>query len=228
MKIEEKKNRKFVANVGSYELVPIIDPNSEFKYRYPSKSMALKKLEDISLKYIVSKDNDEESEENLLLWIKGYQITEEEISRGYLGNYCLINIRKSGKIYTFIGEKILKPLKHHPQRKRKPAPHPDWGHPIMRYIKKQPLFDSEIEAKIQLIKLQEQFPKAAIPGGKRLYLQVFSNQYKSEPNSKPVKKFIFEVIPKENDKYAIDYWENPVQGKLERYKFHEYNFSTFR
>ncbi len=221
-KILEKRT----ATIRSFELVPILNSESNFVYQYDKKSFAIQRLQDIRRKYIISKENEELEEDNLLLWIKGYEITEKEELEGYLGNFCIVSLVESKEGFSFKAEKIKKPLSNHPQKKRKNNLHPNWGHPILRKIRKQHFFYGESEARLQLNKLLNEYPKSAIPAGNRLYIFVWNREY-LEGGSKPFKKFIFEVVEKENGKYIIDYWENPVQAKLIRYKFIEYNFSTF-
>lgn len=222
------ENKIKYAMASSIELIPLLKEEGKSAYRFRSKIEAINRLKQIANRYLISKENDEDITDSLILWIRDYALTEGEISEGRTGNFCLIQVHPDDERYTLVATKQERATKFHPQGNRRSygAPMPNWGHPFLRKIKKGIIFEEPYEARLSLLKLHEEFPTRSIPAGNRLYLMIFSREYFKEVG-KPCKKFIFEISETETGATTIKFWENPSTGPLKRYKFHAFNLSTF-
>ena len=128
-------------------------------FRFETVEQATSRLEAVKKHFIISsrlpKDDDEKT---LKLWIRGYDISEDEEKQGYLGNYAAIKVKEIDGKFTLTTEKQRIALKYHPQRKRPRQTHPDWGHPALRVVKKGTIFETVIEAQKVLNQLHEEYP----------------------------------------------------------------------
>ena len=162
--------------------------------RLPNEQSALDKMENIREHFVVSKQQIEDGKNpSLMLWIKGFDVSSEELKKGYLGHFAVIAPKMlEDKKFTLTATKVEFELAKHPQRKyqAKKQRHPNWGHPVLRKIKKGVKNVSLEEAASMLIKLHEEYPDASIPGDLKLYLMIYQKPNKGE---KPIKKYVFEI-----------------------------------
>lgn len=163
--------------------------------RLPSEEMALKKMAGIRSHFVVSKQHIEQSDTpNLMLWIKGFEVSKAELKEGYLGHFAVIAPKKlPDDRWTLTATKIEFELAKHPQRKyqAKKQRHPNWGHPLLRKIKKG-ISDLTLEEGVaMLMKLHEEYPDASIPGELKLYLMIYK---KADKGEKPITKWVFEMV----------------------------------
>ncbi len=153
----------------------------------------------------------EGKKKSVILWVKDYDITPEEKEKGYLGNFIAISYKQADKKWTLYPTKILMDLKHHPLRAYKnDQKHPNWGHPILRAIKKKTPYKTLDAANKALMQLHEQYPTASIPTKSKFYLMIFSRE--ANP-AMPVQKYVFEIKTNSDGSYGIDVRLNDYKAK---------------
>lgn len=178
-------------------------------YRFATEEQARQQLHIFRDHFVLSKHQNEGAHENnILLWIKGYALTPAEKENGWTGNYSAIGIvkRNDGK-YTLEGKKVESDLKFHPQRQRPKHKHPNWGHPILRSVKKQRVYASVEAAQAELQLLHEEYPEVTIPLTNKLYLIIYSRQ-----QTPPAQKFVLEVKVDDDGGFYIDSYPNEYKG----------------
>lgn len=167
-------------------------------FSFETHAQAEARLAGIRQLCVVSKDSDEET---LVLWVKDF-VDEDERADGYAGNFAGIRVAllPNGR-FTLAAEKIVKHKKFHPRRVREKHSHPNWGHPILRRIKKETAYASAADAQAALDALHEEYPAISIPGKGRLLLMVYGPVAKGDP----VSKYVLEIKPGEDDTWRIAY-----------------------
>ncbi len=177
-------------------------------FKFPTEAEAVERLETIKDYFIVSKEQDNETENlSVKIWIKGFMVTEGEEKLGYLGNFALMQyaLTEDGK-YTLYAEKLEVPLRTHPQKRYPKHKHPNWGHPVLRKIKKGHVYPTIEDAQADLQRLHEEFPQVSIPTNAKMYIIIYS---KDGPEDKrPVKKFILEIQLVDGGGFTIEIKEN--------------------
>lgn len=178
------------AHIDDRDIRAIADGLHSFK----SKSEALAKLTKLANMYIISKENENLGDNELHLWIDGFEVTPEERNNSLIGNYGLIRVIEADDLFVLELEKDVRGSGH-PHRKRKMRHHPDFGHPLLRLVRKgRAKYTTEIEAQEALKRMYMDYPNVCIPANNflRLYLMIFSRAHEGSP----VKKYILntEVI----------------------------------
>ncbi len=187
---------------------PNIEAVTEALFRLESIDQAKERLNSISDYFIISKDqpDPEEGVQPLKLWIKGYGLTPEDEAKGFLGHYAIVRaVRLDNGVYTLTAEKVVMAPRFHPQRVRPKRKHPDWGHPILRKIRKGITFATVEEGQTMLQDLHQQFPEVTIPNANKLFCIIYQ---KREDASKPVQKFVFTIEVLSEGGYTIQWREN--------------------
>ena len=195
-----------IANIKN----PLIESAVSGLLRLENKEQALERLEQIKTRYILSRSQEEDQAvPSARLWIKGYNITEEEKKKGYLGNYVLITIEPSedGK-YTLKGEKQDIALNFHPQKKRQKQRHPNWGHPLLRELKKDILYATVDEPRDIFQKLHEEYPDITIPCHNKMYIMIYERK---PEGGNPVQKYILEIELQKEGGFKIIHRKNDYQ-----------------
>ena len=173
---------------------PLIEALVNDLYRFDKREQAVERLNSLRENFILSKKQheiDAEKKDNLALWIKGFDVSEQEAKWGYVGNFVIISVEKSkDKKFTLKAIKVESDVNHHPQKKRKKQRHPNWGHPVLRNVKKGKNFNTVQEAQSELNRLHEEFPEVTIPNLSKLYVMIYS---RSDNPKKPVQKFVLEI-----------------------------------
>lgn len=188
---------------------PTIEAVVKQLLRLPDAAAAVRKMDAIRSHFITSqKQLTDTKTPSIILWIKGFDVSDAELAAGYLGHFAAIAPKKlpEGK-WTLTATKMMLDLKEHPAKKYQVVKqrHPNWGHPVLRKIKKGITHSSVEDAAGLLLKLHEEYPDASIPGELKLYLMVFG---RTDDGSKPLKKWVFEIKPTGDDCVKIDYYEN--------------------
>ena len=185
--------------------------------RYSTLAQAQNELNSLKTQYITSRKSEPNKTSFIIFWIYNYELTEEEIEQGYIGNFAKIMIKMlANKLYTLVIEKFPEEVRCHPQKKRDTHHlHPNFGHPIIRSVKKGKKYQNEKDAQYQLERLHIEHPSTIPATRNKLYLMIYS-----KCDTPPIKKFILEV-KYDGDKFFLNLTENPEQGKLSRYKFDE-------
>jgi len=176
-------------------------------YSFKTKEDAQQILAGLREKFILSKLTPADSKDSLILWIKDFEITEEE-KKKYAGNFASLFIEQKGKKFTLLAQKIPTDIKNHPQKVYEKSQHPNWGFPILRSVKKGKKFKTTEAASKELRILQEEFPKTAVPGAGKLYLMIYEKAIGKEKGG-AVNKYVLEIkASPENDGFIIDYYLN--------------------
>lgn len=181
-------------------------------YRFANEEQAKQQLQIFRDHFVLSRHQNEESGENgIILWIKGYDVTNDEKKGGYTGNYALVGLKKlaDGK-HTLVATKLESELKYHPQRQRPKHKHPNWGHPILRSVKKQRIYPTVEAAQKELQMLHEEYPQVTIPLTNKLYLIIYSRQ-----QNPPAQKFVLEIKVGDDGGFFIDAYENDYKAPKE-------------
>lgn len=186
---------------------PTIEALVHGLYKYIDHKDALGRLENIRANFVMSKDAPESSKDHpmAVFWIKGYALTDAEIEKGFTGHFCRMEITTNAKgQFTLGATKVEVPLDKHPQKKRKPAAHPNWGHPVMRSVKKGKVYTTLEAAAAELELLHLEFPEVSIPGVNKLYLIIYE---KREGVKQPTRKIALELVAKDGG-FAIQWKDN--------------------
>lgn len=195
---------------------PTIEAVVKQLLRLPDEQAALRKMQALRSHFVTSrKELPESKTANVILWVKGFEVSNTELEEGYLGHFAVISPKRmpDGR-WTLAATKITLDIKEHPSRKyqAKKQRHPNWGHPVLRKIKKGIKYATVEEAAGLLLKLHEEYPDASIPGELKLYLMVYGRE---NPGDNPLKKWVFEIKP-EGELYKIDMYENIRKPKADQ------------
>jgi len=182
-------------------------------FRFASETQARKKLEALAKDFTISTKHRPTNlvEDALFLWIKGLEVSDKDQKKGYKGNFAGIYFKKlsTGK-FTLYHQKIDIDIKHHPQQQRRKTSHPNWGHPILRQVKKGKKYDSIALAQKDLEALHEEYPTTTIPLGTKLNIMVYSKAYGHE---KPIKKHALEIKAHQEGGFIIEIAERTEKLK---------------
>ena len=189
---------------------PTIEATVNGLYRFENEKQALDRIQTLRDNFIISKTQDDD-DSTTFLWIKGFEITDKESEAGYLGNFAEIQIKKleDGK-FALGAEKVETDIKNHPQKKRPKQAMPNWGHPILRKIKKGEKFEEVEPAQELLQRLHENFPETSIPVTNKVYAMVYSRK---ENPKKPIQKYVFEIKTLKEGGFFIEYSLNEYEAK---------------
>lgn len=143
----------------------------------------------------------EQNNSKITLWIKGYNISNTEHKKGYLGNFADIEIKESDGLYSLKCKKRKISLKFHPQKKRTENAHPNWGHPILRDIKNGRIFNKKEEATEELARLHAQFPNTSISTSDKLLIIIYE---KIEGEKQKTHKYILQATSNECGGFIIE------------------------
>lgn len=196
--MEPEKNTLKYATMSNQLIQAIVGGH----FRFASEVQAKTKLASLHEQFIHSSKRPEGlAPEAVYLWIKGFGITEKDTKQGYKGNFAVVMFKpaaakSAGGVvkYTLFAAKHDVELKQHPMQARKKTSHPNWGHPILKSIKKGKLYKSLKAAEADLQALHEEYPTTTIPLGNKLNVMVYSKKQGEEnPDVKPIKKHVLEI-----------------------------------
>lgn len=177
-------------------------------YRYKDRAQALARFTSIAKNFVLSKEQPATTKDDpiVVFWIKGYALAEAELTEGFTGHFTEMRItkRKDG-IFTLTATKVEKPLNIHPQKKRPSAKHPNWGHPVMRAVKRGKAYATVEAAQAELELLHLEFPEVTIPGSGKLYIIV----YEKRPGiTRPTHKIALEIEAQSGGGFIINHRDN--------------------
>lgn len=190
---------------------PTINAIVKSLFRFTTQEQALSRIAQLKDFFVTSKQSG--SPNSVIIWINGYGLTEEETAQGYMGNFAIISYKTAGKKFTISATKLDSELQHHPQRRRPKTKHPDWGHPVLRDIKKKRIYFSAKEASRELFRLHEEFPDVSIPDENRLMIIIYEKQ---ESGKSPVQKYKFAVKALPKGGFFIEFKKNVRTAKPRR------------
>ena len=119
---------------------------------------------------------------SLVLWIKGYDTTPEDRTRGYMGHFAHIyaTIGDDG-FWTLKAEKIRTGLARHPMRSKR-SKFPSWANPVLKEIMSGKVYPTQAAAQNALQALHEGYPEASTPGVGKLSICIASKLPTGEQN----------------------------------------------
>ncbi len=197
-----KANKK-KATINSLLIKTVIGNESD---AFDNKSKAQKLLSKLKENFFISKKIECEDNDSLVLWIQGYDLSEDEISKGYMGNFAKITIIEHNGQFKLKHEKIESDS--HPQRIRdSKGKYPNFGHPVLRAAKSKKTYPTFEEARKQLSLLKSEYDDTAfLINDKLLILMIYSKNHQPTPElkPKPIKKYQLEIIENEDGTYSLE------------------------
>ncbi len=185
------------------------------RFRFEHEGQAIDKLEFFKESFTTSRQDEDENQPEkpcLVMWVKDYDVTEEEEEQGFLGNYLFITPKQMPTgIYTLDAVKLNTELKFHPRRKRKKERLPNWGHPILRAVKKQKVYPALEDILMELDQLHMEYPETTIPGDNKLLLMIFDRQ--ADPKN-PAQKYVLKIVPHKEGGFTFEYKLNDYTGRM--------------
>ena len=192
---------------------PTIEALVHGLYRYKDRAQALARFQSIAEHFVLSKEQPETTAENpaCIFWIKGFGVTDDEVEKGFTGHFAQMEISTlSNGQFSLTAMKIDRPLTSHPQRKRPTSKHPNWGHPIMRAIKKGKIYTTIEAAQAELDQLHLEYPEVSIPGPAKLYIIIYE---KREGIARPTHKIAIEIKTDDTGKFLLVARDNEKASK---------------
>ena len=197
------KKEKIYASIKAPAIAAAVDG----LYSFVSETDAVNLLNLFQENFIVSKNHQTETDKNeKIFWIRGFALSEKKTEDGFKGNFGHFKIKKvSKKKFTIEVKKLEIELKFHPEKVHQKHRHPNWGHPILRSVKKKKIYETMEAAHKELILLQEQYPLVTIPAQEKLYAMIFE---KNNNKKSTVKKYILIIEKNSGGGYYINCEEN--------------------
>jgi hypothetical protein len=163
-------------------------------FRFESQDIAAARLAWIGQHFIRAKNPEGEEAGALRLWISGFAVMADEKKQGFRGHYARLTLAAiDSGCFTLKAEKIPVELSRHPQKQRPAAPHPNWGHPVMRAVETGKAYSSITVARAELIALHQEFPEATIPGKDMLHVMVYNRKTAAEGAASPIQKLTIAI-----------------------------------
>jgi hypothetical protein len=198
---------------------PTISAITHALYRFTSADEAADRVKMLKAHFIIAKKQIENpTHPSVILWIKGYEVTEEERKRGIIGHYAVVSYKEKAGKFTLYATKMDVPVSEHPQRAQILRDNPNWGHPVLRSARKGRTYPTLEEAQSELDLLHEQYPKVSIPNPSKLYIMIYCS---NRPAKERMVKHVLELKANEQGAYYIEIRENipkPVVKKPEEKK----------
>ncbi len=202
---DKKKRKKQLASTK----ISLITNLIHHQFSFVIKEEAQRQMDYIENRFVQSKLSESVEEGCHVLWIRGYEISSEELKKGYMGNYAVLYCELTpDNRYTLMLRKIPIDLNRHPQRKRALGKHPDWGYWVMRRIKKNWTYGSIDEAYSNLMSLAEDFPEVTIPSQNKLFTILYC---KKPDDSMPLERVVLELKALPEGGFTITCEENTHQ-----------------
>ncbi len=184
-------------------------------FRFANPEQAMERLEALNDSFITSRlpENLDPNPKEIKLWIRGYGLSAAMLEKGYIGNYARFEVKRVEKNKWTIAPVLLSiDKKYHPQRRQPTRRHPNWGHPIMRDIKKTRVHKTVDTAQNELVRLHELFPEVSIPLTNKMYIMVYQ---KTEDDQPPIRKWVLEIKATDDGAgFYIDNYPNEYQNEV--------------
>lgn len=193
--------------------IPTVAAAVDELLRLETEAQAIAFLENIAEHHILSREQVPTGKKlTLTLWIRGYDITPAEKKEGALGNFATLAYKQVNKRWTIYPTKLLLPPEKHPQRQYVArGKHPNWGHPLLKAIKKGKSYATLEDAQEDLATLHEQYPTSSIPTRQKLYLMVFTRG--EDKKGSPIEKWVLEPKVTPDGRYGMDLYPNTGKAK---------------
>lgn len=191
---------------------PLFQAITRGLFTFPNRDAAFQKLEAIRDIYETSSQLPKAKEGHVVLWIKGYDVSAEEVKAGYLGHYAELQpVEREDGSWFIVAKRLDVALSRHPQKQREEHRHPDWGHPILKAVKKATTYPSVKAAGEELAKLHRDYPETSIPTGPELYIMIYEKE--SDPS---VQRYILRIEPDGEKGVVITAERNRYRQEMEQ------------
>ena len=195
----DTKERKY-ATIGN----PTINAVIKQLYRFDNQEQAEARLAVLRQNFVISKPN---KDNDFIVWLRGYELSDEDIEKGFIGHFAkFVCMKSDDNKYTIGANKLDISLDKHPQKKRPTRRHPDWGNKVLRDIKKRKIYFTLEEALEELQKLQIEYPEVSIPTDNGLLIMVYEKP--QNLGDKPIHKYKFMIKPTQEGAFYITYKSN--------------------
>jgi hypothetical protein len=171
-------------------------------YRFANLDQAKLQLQILRDSYFISRHAlHPDTPESTYIWVRGYELSEEDKKQGLLGHFVKItcHMESKGK-WGFAVEKVVDDAPH-PQRKRIAMQHPNWGHPVLRNIDKKRIYLTIEDALADMALLQQEYPHVSVPGNHCLFIAVYGRV--EDKKGKRVKRYVLEIEPVREGGYYL-------------------------
>jgi hypothetical protein len=139
---------------------PLLRPLFKPRQRAMREEVARARLNKVGTLFIQAREG--RTDNGFRLWVRGYGLTKKDHEAGLTGHYVIFQLVEESDGWRIVTNKDIQPIDKHPERARpKGVGMPNWGHPVLRSAKKNRVFWSDIEAKLHVQILVDEFPKAA-------------------------------------------------------------------
>ncbi|MDX1974260.1 MAG: hypothetical protein SFT92_01150 [Rickettsiales bacterium] len=166
-------------------------------FRFTQREEAQARLHDLASMYVVSK---RQPTNGLHLWVRHYDISQEEKKKGFRGHFMTISITEQNGMFSLRAIKDQQPLAKHPQKDRPDLNMPDMGHYLLRASRKGKIYPSREAAYDALMQLHDMFPATTIPGRSHLFTMIYD---RNQPPDARTVKYILRIQPKEKEGFVI-------------------------
>lgn len=175
-------------------------------FRYNTEAEAQAQIKVIERFFVTSRKQITRSKTpSVHLWVKGYELSEDDEKQGILGNFAVVSYRKRDSKFVLFAVKMHTDAKDHPERKTPKRDTPNMGHPIIRAATNQKRYETIEAAQAELARLQEQFPQVTILNPGKIYIIIYIG---SRPARQRLVKHIIEIMPAEGGGYLLNLKEN--------------------
>jgi hypothetical protein len=175
-------------------------------FRFPEKQDAELQLAQLAQHFIHSRQQiRNEDHPSIHLWIKGYAVSDEDAKQGVIGHFAVVSYKQIEGRYTLYATKVPTEAKLHPQRAQIGRDNPNWGHPVLRAVRKKKNYATLEEAEAELALLHAQFPRVSIPNPNKLYIMIYCA---NRPAKERMVKQVLEIKVAQEGGYYIECKEN--------------------
>jgi hypothetical protein len=192
---------------------PSVEALVHGRYRYKDKKQALARFKNIADHFVLSKEQPQSTKDNpaTVFWIKGFAVEEAETTAGFIGHFARMEIKTLDTgLFTLVAHKVERPLATHPQKIRPTSKHPNWGHPVMRAVKRAKPYATIEEAQSELDVLHLEFPEVSIPGQGKVYIIIYE---KREGIKQPTHKIAIEIAVRPEGGFILIARDNEKKDK---------------
>jgi hypothetical protein len=180
-------------------------------YRFASPQEAADQLQTLQRHFIVAKKQINNPEHpSLILWIKVFGLEAGDEKYGVLGHFAVVTYQKNDGRYALVANKMAVDYREHPQRAQVSRNNPNWGHPILRAVRKGKTYASIEAAQAELTTLHETFPKVSIPNPAKLFIMIYCSD---RPAKERMVKHVLEIETNPQGQYVISCRENAHKPK---------------
>ena len=154
-----------LAHVRHTLIVPVVGGT----YSFRSRADAEAKLTDLSRRFTIAADQkDRGPDDGILLWIKGFGLTDEERIEGVRGSFARVRVVSGpDSRWTLAARKEWVPPQQHPEPPVASGHMPPFYHWLFKKAEKGFRYPNLSAARADLRQMHEEFPDSTVPGGTR-------------------------------------------------------------